>query len=165
MRASGTIVPMTDKLKRRGHVFLGVTIIVVSILFVLWYLTLQKSAEIAIAGNIFKVKVADTDAARIRGLSGTSELSSDEAMLFIFDYDSEWAIWMKDMNYAIDIVWLDKNRHIIDFTQNATPESYPKRFMPKQEARYVVEFKSGTIEARGFRIGQQVNFKRVEKES
>jgi uncharacterized membrane protein (UPF0127 family) len=118
-----------------------------------------------LAGSSFKIRVADTDKKRIQGLSGTNNLPADEAMLFIFTTDSKWSIWMKDMNYPIDIVWLDDSKKVVDFVTNVPPDSYPdKTFSPKEDARYVVEFRSGIVKEKGITIGQVAAFSGTGRE-
>lgn len=109
--------------------------------------------------HTFKAKVASTQPARTKGLSGTSSLPKGEAMLFVFESDGNWSIWMKDMNYPIDIVWLDQRKMVVDYVSNAAPESYPNTsFTPKEKARYVVELPSGTVQDLSIKIGQGVHF-------
>lgn len=107
----------------------------------------------------FEARIADTQSARQKGLSGTKHLAADQAMVFVFDHNSRWGIWMKDMHYAIDIIWLDESKKIVDFAMNVTPESYPnKTFHPKEDARYVVEVQNNTMEKLGIRVGEEVVF-------
>lgn len=119
----------------------------------------DPKAVMHIAGSRFEIRVADDQRSRTQGLSGTSHMPADEAMLFIFDSNGKWSIWMKDMNYPIDIVWLDEEKKVVDFVKNVPPSSYPnKTFAPKKEARYVLEFKSGTVEEKGIKTGQEATF-------
>mgnify|MGYP001581369878 FL=1 len=98
--------------------------------------------------------VMRTEAERARGLSGTSSLSADQAMLFVFPNDDKWAIWMKDMKYPIDIVWLDNSGQVVHTVKNAQPSGYPKeQFRPASNSRYVIELASGTIEQTGIKNG------------
>lgn len=123
-----------------------------------------ESSEMHLGSNQFDITIADTDPERIKGLSGSSELAEDEAMLFVFDYDHKWSIWMKDMNYPIDIVWLNNSKEVVDYVTNVSPDSYPdKKYAPKVEARYVVEFKSGVVEQAGIKVGDKAVFSEGEK--
>ena len=66
---------------------------------------------------------------------------------------------MKDMNYPIDIVWLDKDKKIVYIVKNAPPESYPyETFVPKQDARYVLELPAGTVGPKSIVIGKEAAF-------
>lgn len=126
---------------------------------------MPQTAVMHLGSHRFDVRVADTDRSRQQGLSGTTSLPANEAMVFVFDSDNRWSIWMKDMNYSIDIVWLDSSKHVVDFVLDATPDSYPtKTFFPKEDARYVVEFKSGTVKSKGIRIGDQAVFSGTSKQ-
>lgn len=124
-----------------------------------------SEAVMHLSATRFEVRIADNDRTRTKGLSGTSQIPADEAMVFIFDHDDRWSIWMKDMNYAIDIVWLDKDKKVVDFVTDVSPDSYPnKTFMPKEEARYVVEFQSGVVEKVGIEVGQEAVFSGTSRE-
>jgi len=127
-------------------------------LYALWP-QLQPHANVHIGDGVFTTRVAKTDAERSKGLSGTGELRSDQAMLLVFDHDDKGSIWMKDMNYAIDIVWLDKDKKVVYIVKNAPPESYPyEKFVPKQDARYVLELPAGTVNKKAINIGLQATF-------
>lgn len=56
---------------------------------------------------------------------------------------------MKDMQYSIDIVWLDAAKKVIYIVKDAHPDSYPEViFKPPQEARYVIELKAGVVDSK-----------------
>ena len=117
---------------------------------------MPPKAVLHLGDGRFDIRIADTDRTRKKGLSDTPSLPADEALLFVFDRNGRWSIWMKDMNYPIDIVWLDDSMKVVDYVMNVPPDSYPtKSFFPKEDARYVVEFSSGTIKKKGIRLGQK----------
>lgn len=127
-------------------------------LYALWP-QLQPHTTVHIGDGVFLTRVAKTDAEREKGLSGTGELRSDQAMLLVFDRDDKWSIWMKDMKYPIDIIWLDKDKKVVYIVKNAPPESYPyEKFAPKQEARYVLEVPAGTTAKKSINIGTEAHF-------
>ena len=64
-------------------------------------------------------------------------------MLFIFKKEDKHGIWMKDMQFALDILWLDKEYRVVDMTKNVSPLSFPKIFYPKVPSFYVFEAESG----------------------
>jgi|SRR3989344_4008067 len=105
-----------------------------------------------------KVTVADTPESRERGLSGRSELAPDEGMLFVFPEDGHYAFWMKDMRFAIDIVWISYSEEIVDVEEKVSPETYPAVFTPRRPARYVLELPSGFVEEHDVTIGDTVRF-------
>lgn len=124
---------------------------------------LQPKAVMHLNGQRFEVTIADTDKTRKRGLSGTSGLAADQAMLFINEYESRHGIWMKDMNYSIDIIWLDSLKKVVHMEREVSPDTYPTVFFPDADARYIVEFRSGTVKDKGLRIGQEAIFSGTSK--
>src|SRR3989344_9082121 len=60
------------------------------------------------------VEVADSEVERAQGLSGRKVLAEQTGILFVFPTAEQHAFWMKDMNFALDIIWLDKNWKIVD---------------------------------------------------
>lgn len=96
-----------------------------------------------------KASIARTWPERIRGLSGTPYLPSDTVKLFVFESAGFHSIWMKDMKYAIDILWADESGTIVHVVEGATPESYPETFTPNSPAVYVVETVAGFVSQHG----------------
>ncbi|MFW0870852.1 MAG: DUF192 domain-containing protein [Patescibacteria group bacterium] len=95
----------------------------------------------------YTLEVAHTRNARIQGLSGREHLASQQGMLFIFPENGYHGIWMKDMHFPIDIIWLSADWVVVDTARNISPESYKDHttFTPSQEARYVIELPAGSI--------------------
>mgnify|MGYP001568095727 FL=1 len=109
------------------------------------------------AGNIsVAVDVADTEVLREQGLSGRSDLPSGRGMLFVFESDGLWGIWMKDMQFPIDIVWAGADGKVITVADNVAPETYPKVFSPSAPARYVLELPAGFAAAHGVIEGSKL---------
>ncbi len=75
-------------------------------------------------GKVLNTEVADTDVTRAQGLSGRDGLCVECGMLFIFPENGYYGFWMKDMNFNIDIVFLDENKQIVDIYKNADKNSY-----------------------------------------
>lgn len=102
------------------------------------------------------VHIADTSEERERGLSGAEKLSEDQGLLFVFERDGFYAIWMKDMAYAIDVLWLEENGTIIAAEHSLLPETYPQSFAPPRPARYILELPAGFLKKHGIQIGERV---------
>lgn len=118
----------------------------------------RTSSTVTIDGVVFKVQVADDEEEQARGLSGTANLASDEGMLFEFAADLYWPFWMKDMNYPIDILWMDSGRRVVYIEQNVSPSTYPQVFTPDTSARYALEIPAGSVAKYGLEKGQTANF-------
>ena len=113
-------------------------------------------ARIEIAGRTITVSVADMPEERERGLGGREGLAPDEGMLFVFPEDGMYSFWMKDMHFAIDILWISYDGVIVDIRQNVSPDTSPATFTPRTEARYVVELPAGYSEEYNLRSGDIV---------
>ena len=68
---------------------------------VLWWQMQQDQALLRIGGERFHITVMRTEQQLEEGLSGTDNLPSNEAMVFVFKEDGKWPMWMKDMKYPI----------------------------------------------------------------
>jgi uncharacterized membrane protein (UPF0127 family) len=105
-----------------------------------------------------QASIADTDAERAQGLSGTPYIPAGIAKVFIFDSAQQWSFWMKDMNYPIDIFWLDANGHVVHVVENAAPDTYPEiSFVSPVPAKYVIETKAGFAAENNIGVGAIAN--------
>jgi len=102
-----------------------------------------------------RVEVVRTVADKRQGLSGRADLPEGTGMLFIFDEPSELAFWMKDMHFAIDMVWFDASWSVVSVSENATPHSYPQHFSPETPAQYVLEVPAFFARENGIATGTQ----------
>ncbi len=118
----------------------------------------EKIQKAKIGNGIFNLRIADTELLRERGLSGTESLDADEGMLFRFPNDGLQSIWMKEMKFPIDIIWLSSDFFVIDLLQNVLPSSFPEIFSPKSPARFVVELPAGSTAAFGINTGSKTEF-------
>ncbi len=110
-------------------------------------------------GNVpIKVTVADTEAERTQGLSGKKSLQVNEGLLFIFSKSGAYGIWMKDMQFPIDIIWISKNGYVVDIKKGVTPQTFPTIFYPRELASYILEVNALFTEVRGIRVGDKVSF-------
>ena len=113
---------------------------------------------IKIAGQNIKVELALTPEDRAQGLSDRSELLGNEGILFVFDYPGKYPFWMKDMNFAIDIIWIGDDMHVVYIKKYARPEEYPNTYVPNKDAKYVLEVVSGFSEKNNLRLGDKAKF-------
>ena len=138
---------------------MGVALLLIVVAGVLMVLSLNnRKWPVTIGGTIVHVRVADTDQTRQKGLSGTSGLGAAEGMLFVFDVPGRWGMWMKDMRYSLDMVWMDGDKKIVSISQNVAPSTYPKVFLPETDSLYVLELPAGFVAAHNVAVGQVVGF-------
>lgn len=98
---------------------------------------------------------ATTPAQWTAGLSGRGHMPQNTAMLFIFNGADRECIWMKDMKFNLDILWLDSEQKIIRLQDNVSPRTYPKSFCADR-TKYVMELNAGMAERLGLQVGDFV---------
>jgi uncharacterized membrane protein (UPF0127 family) len=73
---------------------------------------------VTLGGQSFTVELATTPAEQSLGLGGRSTMAADRGMLFLFDELDVPSFWMKDMQFALDFVWIADGR-VVDITRAA----------------------------------------------
>ncbi len=122
-----------------------------------------RPSTILINGTPLAITRAVTVAQRQQGLSNREHLAPNHGMLFVFDTPDRHGIWMKDMRFPIDILWLDPNGTVVDLQSNVSPETYPTVFTPKMPAQYVLELPAGFSQNHDVRIGTTIKDKKAVK--
>ena len=113
------------------------------------------------------VEIADTPEARRRGLSGRESLPSVNGLLLVFDTFEPHGIWMKDMLFPIDIIWIapsdmassggeGESLRIVDVKYDVSPDSFPTVFFPERSALYILEVNAGFAKSHNFNVGDVV---------
>jgi len=111
--------------------------------------------SIIINDEIFNVYIADTSSRRVQGLSGITWLDENEGLLFNFNESGQHPFWMKDMNFAIDIIWLDSDYRVVHIERNVSPDTYPNTFGGDVDSQYVLEVNSEQVN--GIEIGDTLH--------
>ena len=111
----------------------------------------------SIAGVDVEASVAATPKERKTGLSGTPFLPSGVVKLFIFSKPDKWGIWMPDMHYPIDIIWLDEVATIVHIETDVHPDTYPETFFPDEPALYVIETNAGFVDKHSITLGSRAD--------
>lgn len=111
----------------------------------------------------FKVELADTPQARVRGLSGRESLPAGTGMLFIFSEKDRHRFWMPDMNFPIDIIWITGGQ-VVGVEHKVSPlfnSNEPVFYLPPVPVEYVLEVNSGVAEDVKIRVGDRVEFSHI----
>lgn len=125
--------------------------------------TQKKTTQLSVKTLNITVDIASTADAKRKGLSGRDSLEINRGMLFVFDSSDAWAIWMKDMKFPIDIIWIDENKKIVSISPSALQEPGKKDdqltiYKPSAKARYVLEINAGLSSVNNLQVGDSVNF-------
>lgn len=95
--------------------------------------------------------VADCDKTRARGLMFASPLEQNEIALFVFPHSERHAFWNKNVEFPLDLAFLDENGKVVDLKNlEAQSESSVR---PDSAARFVVEASHGTFDRLNVSMG------------
>jgi len=116
--------------------------------------------QVAISGKIFETEVAKSPQEMQKGLGDRGCIGDDQAMLFNFGRQGQYGIWMKDMKFSIDVLWINSDKKIVAIEKNFSPETYPENAVNEKDkpASYVLEVKAGTADELGLKLGTPVSF-------
>ena len=115
------------------------------------------TGKLVIAGRVtLTVEMARTVEEQVRGLSGRPGLNPGHGMLFVYDGPRPVSIWMKDMRFPLDIVWIHAGR-IVAIEKHAPPLTLagPERVYTAT-ADLVLEVPAGFTDRQRIRVGDSV---------
>jgi len=122
--------------------------------------------EVKIKNNIILAEIADTPIKKARGLMFRFNLKKNSGMIFIFEKPNKPKFWMVNTFIPLDMIWIDENKKIVDFTKNAQPMSfgnlgyiYGITYSPRFNVKYVLEVNAGYINNKNIKIGDFVEIK------
>ena len=112
-------------------------------------------------GEKIPVEVADTLKKRSLGLGKRASLKKGWGMLFVFEKRKPHRFWMKDMQFPLDIIWLDNHRivHIIHNAQPVNSKVEPEVMTSPVPVNFVLEIAAGRAAKLRLKTGQRMNFK------
>lgn len=124
----------------------------------IWLINKPHRSAVELNGQKITAEIAASLEARATGLSKYKTLDDGRGMLFVYDQPQKQCFWMKDMKFAIDILWIGSDKQILHIEENVQPSTYPKQFCPDVPAKYALEVNSGLVNRTGVRVGQKLSF-------
>jgi uncharacterized membrane protein (UPF0127 family) len=127
----------------------------------------KKEGELAILAadkDSVKVKldieIADSDYETQTGLMYRSSMEENQGMLFIFPDIAMHSFYMKNTEFALDILFIDENLKIVTIKANAKP--YDETGISSQvPVKYVLEVDAGLSQKLGLEVGDKIEFNRL----
>lgn len=105
----------------------------------------------------FRVEVASSDAEQERGLMFRTAMGEDEGMIFPMQPARQAAFWMKNTVIPLDIIFIGRDRRILNIAANAVP--YDETPLPSAgPASGVLELNGGRAAALGIKPGDKVDW-------
>lgn len=110
-----------------------------------------------------KVKIATKSSAKAKGLMFRRSMKEKEGFLMEFQKETKPKIWMLFMRFPIDIIFINKQKKVVDIKTNALPlTKNPKTwklYQPKEKCKWVLEIKSNSAKKTKTEVGDQLAFK------
>lgn len=102
---------------------------------------------------MLKVQIADTKPLQTRGLMFQETLPYDQGMLFIFEDEGIRSMWMLNMQFSLDVLWIDAQGNIVHIEKDTQPCKSALETMTctftngnGEEAKYVLEVTAGFVD-------------------
>lgn len=115
-----------------------------------------QSSTMYVRSVPINVTIADEEHEHAQGLSGVEKLDQFEGKLFIFPDEAYYSMWMKDMLFPIDILWINNDLKVVHIEENVTPETFPESFSSNVPARFVLELNAFFVETEKIQVGDKV---------
>jgi uncharacterized protein len=119
----------------------------------------QHTLEIAskTGVHVFSVEIADTDAAREKGLMFRKELPEGQGMLFDFHTEQDVSFWMQNTYIPLDMIFIRGDGTVLRIAENTEPLS-TKLIPSGGPVLAVLEVIGGTAHKLGIAPGDHVAY-------
>ena len=106
----------------------------------------------------FDVELADTQYERSVGLMYRDKLEESSGMLFILPSDTKSSFWMKNVEFPLDIIFINSESEIVSISPNSQPcvTEVCEQYSSEYPYRYVLEVNGGLIERYKIGVGDLV---------
>lgn len=91
---------------------------------------------IEIHNKKYQVKIAESEADKIKGLQGVKQLPENEGMLFVYDEPQTVGFWMKDTKIPLDIIFINDDCEVISIYKG---QPYNENIAEEDNVKYVLE--------------------------
>ncbi len=124
--------------------------------------TKEGELKLKKAGNDSLIKILDLEIAESEyetqtGLMYRHSMEDNQAMLFIFKENKPRSFYMKNTEFAIDIIFINSNKEIVNIHKNAKP--YDKSTLPSDgPIKYVLEINAGLSEVWDLKKGDLIEW-------
>ena len=119
-------------------------------------LTLYKSTTDTIITTL-DIEIAETPFEIQTGLMYRDSMKKNQGMLFVFPNLQERSFYMKNTRFPLDLIFLDHNKTVVSFQENAQPldeSSLPSHAM----AQFVLEVNAGLAQDWLLEVGDKMDY-------
>lgn len=124
-------------------------------------LTLKKATNDSIVA-ILDIEFATTEYETQTGLMYRRSMQNDRGMLFVFENEIRRLFYMKNTEFALDIIFVNSDHEIVSIQKNAKP--FDKSSLPSDApAKYVLEINAGLSDQWGLEAGDLIEFSKFSE--
>jgi uncharacterized membrane protein (UPF0127 family) len=114
----------------------------------------------ATTDSVFKtldIEIAETEYETQTGLMYRHMMESHQAMLFIFEKEQPRSFYMKNTEFSLDIIYINKKKEIVRIQKNAKP--FDNTSLPSNiPVLYVLEINGGLSDSWGITKGDVIEW-------
>lgn len=124
-------------------------------------LTLKKATNDSIVA-ILDIEFATTEYETQTGLMYRRSMRNDRGMLFVFENEIRRSFYMKNTEFALDIIFVNSDHEIVSIQKNAKP--FDKSSLASEApAKYVLEINAGLSDQWGLEAGDLIEFSKFSE--
>lgn len=103
------------------------------------------------------IEISDSEYEIQTGLMYRSSMEENQGMLFVFPDVTPRHFYMKNTQFALDLIFIDDDNRIVSFQENAKP--FDESSLPSNApAKYVLEINAGLVNAWGINVRDSISY-------
>jgi hypothetical protein len=122
-------------------------------------LSLKKSTNDSIVAKL-DIEIADDGYQTETGLMYRKSMERNHGMLFIFEEERQRSFYMKNTEFAIDIIYINSAKEVVNVQKNAKPFD-PTSLPSDGPVLYVLEVNAGLSDLWNLEKGDVVDWKKT----
>jgi uncharacterized membrane protein (UPF0127 family) len=133
---------------------------IISLILVVIFLSActNSSLDLKINDTLLDIEISADALSRVKGLSGREDLCENCGMVFLFGKQAKHFFWMKDMNFPLDIVYIQNDKIVEIFKDVQVLDNMNEitEIFPNQNADKVLELNAGWCETHNVQLGNKI---------
>lgn len=122
----------------------------------------SQTTKATIGSQTFSVLTAVSEEEKKKGLSTRKSLPQDQGMLFEFDQPGNYTFWMKNMQFPIDMIFVNDNRVVAVYPnlQPAGQNDNLALYTAPEPVNMVIEINAGLAQKHNIKKGDEVKIQK-----
>ncbi|GAB5401175.1 MAG: hypothetical protein Aureis2KO_27600 [Aureisphaera sp.] len=122
-------------------------------------LVLKKKETDSVLAEL-DIEFAESEYETQTGLMYRKNMQNDRGMLFIFEREEPKSFYMKNTEFALDIIYLNSDKEVVSIAKNAKPLD-PSSLPSGSPAMYVLEVNAGLSDQWGLEAGDTIEYSKI----